>query len=359
MMSEARTRELVAFALRELPSMQQPDGWFCTEVRTPDLRPEGRSIRYSVMVALGLLRARAAGQELSVDVDALCGRLAASDTDPAVTAGDLGLLIWLDRRGGGQQAERLAAALEARLAQVPLAELQGMEVAWIAIGAHACVQDGLDGAAVRLLAGARAQLCGANRAPSGLLRHRGTGVRRRFPNFATQIYGILALSHLGRAGDSEALDIARGVADAVVSLQRSDGGWPWIFDAERGRVVEPYEVYSVHQDAMAPMGLLELYEATGEERYRQAASRGLPWIFGQNELGRPLFDRDRRIIYRSIRRREPWDRLLLGVNVASSTVGLPLAARWRGPLEVNPTDRPYHLGWVLEGWCGRENLASV
>lgn len=359
MTSEEQTRELVTFALRELPSMQQADGMFCTEVRMPDLRPEGRSIRYSVMVALGLLRARAAGHELPLDVDALCRLLATSDADPSLTPGDLGLLIWLDRRFGGQQAERLAAALEARLSQAPLATLQGMEVAWIAIGAQACVQDGLNGAATRLLTGARAQLCGANLAPSGLLRHRGTGVRRRFPNFATQIYGILALSHLGRSGDAEALRIARGVADAVVSLQRPDGGWPWIFDAERGRVVEPYEVYSVHQDAMAPMGLLELYEATGEQRYRQAATRGLAWVFGQNDLGRPLIDRERRIIYRSIRRREPWDRILLGLNSATSTVGLPVGARWRGPLEVNPTDRPYHLGWVLEGWCGRERLASV
>jgi len=23
-------------------------------------------------------------------------------------------------------------------------------------------------------------------------------------------------------------------------------------------------------------------------------------------------------------------------------------------IEVNPTDRPYHLGWVLEAWAGRE-----
>ena len=24
--------------------------------------------------------------------------------------------------------------------------------------------------------------------------------------------------------------------------------------------------------------------------------------------------------------------------------------------ELNPTDRPYHFGWVLEAWCGREDV---
>ena len=54
----------------------------------------------------------------------------------------------------------------------------------------------------------------------------------------------------------------------------------------KGRIVEPYEVYSVHQHGMAPMGLLALAEATGDQRYVAAADRGLRWIYGRNELGR-------------------------------------------------------------------------
>ena len=53
---------------------------------------------------------------------------------------------------------------------------------------------------------------------------------------------------------------------------------------------------------MAPMALLELSEVTGEPRYRDAAIRGLDWIFGQNDLGREMLDRDAGILYRSIRR---------------------------------------------------------
>jgi len=110
---------------------------------------------------------------------------------------------------------------------------------------------------------------------------------------------------------------------------------------------------------MAPMGLFELHEVTGDDRYRAAAVSGLDWIYCQNDLNVSMLDKDRRILYRSIRRQRPWDRATLFLNTATSYAGRPLASSWGGPLEVNRTDRPYHLGWVLEAWCGREELASV
>lgn len=359
MTSDATARELVAFALRELPRMRLADGLFCNEVLAGDMVPRGRSIRYSAMAALGLLRAQAAGYQVPLDLEQLVETLLTRSADPSLTPGDLGLLLWLDRRAGGDHSPRLATELDRILENsTALGALQGMEVAWIAIGANECVQTGFDDAAGRILRAARAQLCHTNRGRSGLLLHRGVGVRRRFPNFATQIYGILALTKLGRAGDEEALRVAQGVAQAIIVRQRADGGWPWIFDAHRGVVVEPYEIYSVHQDAMAPMGLLELSEATGDDRYRAAAARGLDWIEGANDLRQPLFDRDLGIIHRSIRRRAPWDRIMLYANSGTAWLGRPLGAGWRGPVELNATDRPYHLGWILEAWCGREELAS-
>ena len=116
---------------------------------------------------------------------------------------------------------------------------------------------------------------------------------------------MLALAVAARNGHltDRALATARRVAGRLLELQRPDGGWPWIFDAKRGAVVEPYEVYSVHQDAMAPMALLELSEVTGDPKYRDAAIRGLDWIFGQNDLDREMLDREAGILYRSIRRK--------------------------------------------------------
>jgi hypothetical protein len=357
--SETRIRELVALALRELPRMRLADGTYCLEVHANDMRPRGRSLRYSAIVALGLLRARSAGYPVGGDVDELVELLLAQHDDPSLDPGDLGLLLWLGRRAGRSQADALLAALDRRLlAAGGVAAREGMEVAWIAIGTSECVAGEACGPAEDLMRSARAQLCHGSRSRSGLLLHRAAGARRRFPNFATQSYGTLALTKIGRSGDQEALDAARGVADALLALQRADGGWPWIFDAEQGRVVEPYPIYTVHQDAMAPIALLELHEATGDERYRAAAVRGIDWIYGQNDLRRSMLDADRRILYRSIRRRPPWDRALLYANTAAAFAGLSQRADWLGSLELNRTDRPYHLGWVLEAWCGRGEFAS-
>jgi hypothetical protein len=105
---------------------------------------------------------------------------------------------------------------------------------------------------------------------------------------------------------------------------------------------------------MAPMALLELTAITGDERYRDAAIRGLGWVFGENELGRSMLDRDAGILHRSIRRPAPLDRAALYANTALATVGLRARGHQAKRLELNPTDRPYHLGWILEAWAGRE-----
>ena len=45
-------------------------------------------------------------------------------------------------------------------------------------------------------------------------------------------------------------------------------------------------------------------------------------------------------------------------SVMTAYAGLPVGAKRDWFLEINPTDRPYHLGWILEAWCGREKLAA-
>jgi hypothetical protein len=346
-----RARELERFALDTLPSMRLADGAFCHEVRVPDLEPRGRSLRYTLICAVGLLRARAAGAEVAVDPEELLSLAVDEIAAAEVTVGDLGLMLWADARAGLRWHDKIAFHIHRGLgASFP--DLEGLELSWVVIGAAAAKADILlDDALAR-------QLARIDPA-SGLFRHRDAGRRARFPNFATQIYAVLALTMAARTGRDLPLERARAAADRLLGLQRPDGGWPWIFDTRTGRVVEPYEIYSVHQDAMAPMVLFELSETSGDERYRSAALAGLDWIYGGNDLGREMLDRDAGILYRSIRRRRPFDRALLYANTAGAMAGRAPFARVRGPLELNPTDRPYHLGWVLEAWSGREPAASA
>ena len=352
--------ELIDFALEALPPMRLDDGVFCFERRSGQVAPIGRSPRYTLMVELGLLRAQAAGYALPFDVDDVNAAAWRELERGNMAPGDIGLMLWIDARRGGGRGTELVERLDTALAGAGgLPARLGMELGWIVTGlAHHAAGGGRR--ATRLLRESLDQLLVRNRAQSNLFRHFGArGWRRRFPNFATQIYSVLALAVAGRHGlDERALPAARALADRLLELQLPDGGWPWLFDAERGTVVERYEVYSVHQDAMAPMALFELTEATGDERYREAAVRGLQWIFGDNELGLNMVDRENGLVLRSIRRRRGPDRLWLAAKTGASLTGLPTPGSTARLTEPNPTDRPYHFGWVLEAWCGREDATQ-
>jgi hypothetical protein len=348
-----RAEALVAPALAALERMVLPSGLCCYEVVDGDQRPRGESIRYSLIVLLGLLRAEQAGVGVPIATDRLRDAVDAALDRPEVTPGDVALRLWVEARTRGPGAEGLVAALERSLvASGGLPAREGLELAWIVTGLASTHDAGERGR--RLLADALDQLIESNQAPSGLFRHYGdrSHRRRRFPNFATEIYSVHALSIAARRGlDERALSAARRGGDRLLALQLPDGGWPWLFDAERGTVVERYEVYSVHQHGMAPMGLHELAEASGDRRYADAAARGLPWMFGENELGVQMAPLERGMTFRSIRRRAPLDRLWLYANTATSS----LVGRGGGSgrlLEVNPTCRPYELGWLVEAWAG-------
>jgi len=344
--------ELIAFALDSLSSLRHGSGLYCYDRVWGATELRGESFRYSFMVLLGLQRAQAAGYSVAVDLDALFE--ACLDRRSTFTLGDIGLAMWADSRCGGNRHRDLLAQLQRAAANdSDLDELVGMEIAWLVTGLSLQVGIGADdgGMLARVLRSMKRRV-----APSGLFLHDGASKpRSRFPNFATEIYAVLALATAARLDlDGDARALAENTANQLLRLQIGDGGWPWLFDARRGTVVERYEIYTVHQDAMAPMALLELSAVTGDARYRDAAIAGLAWSRGHNELGVDLLDAEHHFAHRSIRRKSPWNRAAQAANVAGSVVaGRPIRVSGSA-LEVNRTCRPYHLGWMLEAWAGRE-----
>ena len=260
---------------------------------------------------------------------------------------------------GGELGGNLVAALQDSPAgSSRIASLASMEVAWILTG---LVEAGIRvelGAGEELLAAARSQLL--ERRPGGhLVVHVARGPRRRLPHFADQIYSLLALSQLARVReDDEALEAALALGRKIVELQMPNGAWPWICDPLRGTVVEPYEIYSIHQDSMAMMGLHNLSQASGDPSFRAAALRGLDWNYGENELGAQMFDPAAGMIYRSIRRNQRFARVGQARNALAAYAHAKPRLAPASQLEVNRTMRPYHLGWILEAWAGKEELAT-
>jgi hypothetical protein len=350
---------LVDFALDSLPAMRLEDGAFCFERRVGRAAPVGRSGRYTLMVELGLLRAQAAGYAVPFDLEELDAVAWRQLDTGELTPGDIGLMLWIDARRAGGKGAKLADRLDGALAASGgLGARLGMELGWIVTGLAEHLAAGGSRTGVRLLSEALDQLLVDNRAPTALVRHFGNaGWRRRFPNFATQIYSLLALAVVARHGlDDRALPAAIATAARLLEMQLPDGGWPWLFDAERGAVVERYEIYSVHQDAMAPMALLELWEVCRDPRLTDAVERSLSWIHGGNELGVDMVDRASGLVLRSIRRKPSHDRVWAAAKTAASVVGLSTNGAPARLIETNPTDRPYHFGWVLEAWCGRAGV---
>ena len=355
-----QVRELERFALRRLPSMQLGDGVFCHEVRAEEGRPQGRSLRYTLIVLLGLLRAEEHGLEHQFHLGALRSRVLSELDSPDLTPGDLGLALWAESRAGGDAVRELVRSLEAGLARGGVDGLLSMEVAWITTGLTEAGARGDLGAGEAILARCREQLIEERRPRGGLVTHVARGRRKRLPHFADQIYSVLALSQLARIReDGAARDAARSIGDLLLENQMPNRAWPWIYDPIRGTVVEPYELYSVHQDSMAMIGMHGLTEATGEPRYRDVAVQSLDWNYGNNELGAQMFDREAEMIYRSIRRKQRYARARQARNAAATY--LRAAPRLAEPeeLEVNRAMRPYHLGWLLEAWAGREELARA
>ncbi len=349
-------RDLVVFALDALPTLRRPSGLFCYDRDFSSTALRGESVRYSLMVLIGLLRARAAGYDVPDDPEELLARCLAQREQ--FTPGDLGLALWAADRSEADRPASLVAEIDQRTSTPGVLErLVGMEVAWLVIGL--AIASRQEPAAQKPLERVLDHLR-LRRARSGLYLHDASSrYRRQLPNFATQIYTLLALTSVAQLErDVGALEAARELGDQLLRRQLSDGGWPWLFEAERGFVVEPYEIYTVHQDAMAPMALLELGDLTQDPQYRAAAVRGLAWSRGENPLRADLILPEAQFAHRSIRRRKPWDRAALlassaGAVLARRPVHVPGFA-----LEINATCRPYHLGWILEAWAGREDASG-
>ncbi len=355
-------KKLIILSEEMLRSMQLPSLLFCFDRIKGQPHPRGSSLRYTLITLLGLLRAEKNGYNTSFNTRDIYNTVLLNIASKELTVGDLGLCLWVDSELEAKNHVKLMEMLNRRLgSHKGYKACVGMELAWIIIGALRTFETTGSTLASAIMNQSIRCFHENYVSPSGLFRHFGDRrFRARFPNFATQIYGILALSLVGKySHDLQSLQIAQAAADRLLALQLPDGGWPWLYDTESGRILERYEIYSVHQDGMAPMSLFELSQAVDDPKYMLAALRGLDWIYGDNELSYNMIDKKESLIYRSIRHRTPFERMTQCLNTISAGLGMKSDLGVGHCIEINPTCRPYHLGWVLYAWCGKEKLVSL
>ena len=350
-------RELVPVAINGLEQMQGAAGLFSHK---SSVSPQGTIINegtnplYTAASAVGLLswhdgRRTAHAHPAARALTALVQR--ENELDPSV----LGTTLWACALAGHERApqvaQRLVGVLQRRRAssmQLGLA-LTGL-AKWMTVGE---ADDRRVAPAARAVATAlerrfmpRAEVfAGSARPPKR------NPLLHTLTSFASQVYPVLGLCELALATGTEPPPAVRRVCDFLAEAQGDHGQWWWFYSTTKRQVMEGYPVYSVHQDAMAPMALLSAGRVRAGD-YGRALIRGIRWIGGDNELGRSMVDVHAGLIYRAIQRAggdadgfAGWSRGQRRSVYRAALTGRPVPAPRQ--LELLSESRSYHLGWLL------------
>lgn len=349
--------QLRDLAIRSLKRMYLPDErFFVFRLRKngEEIIREGVSRRYTAIALIGL-----AGEEESVSTTVLgghtlhdvCSRLL-KDIQGVENLGDVALTLWalhsVDFPDRQPVLERLIALRPSERAYPTV------EMAWalsaLCVYSKATAGDFRERLAHRLLS--------SFVKPSGMFPHviseKSGGLRSHVTCFADLVYPIQALALYFRLSeDAPAAKAALQCADQICAHQGPAGQWWWHYDCRTGDVIEPYPVYAIHQDAMAPMALFALQEATGKD-FTSGVKKGLAWLEHPPELNKgSLIDGETDIVWRKVGRREP-GKLSRYVQAIATRVHpnirMPGLDMIFPPGAIDYEDRPYHPGWLLYAW---------
>ncbi|MEU9887124.1 hypothetical protein [Sphaerisporangium sp. NPDC051011] len=320
--------------------------------------PEGRSVRYSAIVALGVAPLPREAQRAALAGD-LVGDLVGNLVRglPGVTnLGDVALITWAAAEAGHEGLEQglvRLAELEAGLRDGE--PVYTVEAAW-ALAALVAAHRVRPGAELeKRMARARERLL-TGLGDDRLYRHvigPASWYRAHVGCFADQVYPLQALARLhAHTGDQAALRAAERVAGGICAAQGEHGQWWWHYDARTGGVVEGYPVYSVHQLSMAPMALLDLADAGGTS-YMKEIALGLHWMTSRPEIDDELIIEELDLTWRKAARDDP-KKIVRGVRAVATAINqgsrLGVLDRIYPPLAVDRECRPYELGWLLYAW---------
>lgn len=322
-----------------------------------NVQKEGVSIRYTIISLLGLKKLEDKGIKSPINItstlSSLCSKVGAYDN-----LGDIGLLIWLCSLVSPDKIERIFSELDLKntYKRYPdAAQGRTMELAWFLTGLS-YAKMALTGNPVDFdeVSKNTYKMLLDGYGGKGIFRHQSDNtfigfIRNRVGTFADQVYPVYAFTKYSLAyGDLEAKKIALECAKTICKHQGSLGQWCWHYDSVTGNLVGQYPVYSVHQDAMAPMALFAIGDLTGVD-FTQQIYKGLYWITGENELKTDLISTSMNVIWRSFYRNKYktyFDEFLTLFNIRNGRDSYKDLTIWH-------ECRPYHLGWILYAFADR------
>lgn len=314
-------------------------------------------MRYTINSLLGLQEAVQAGETVESYPQMLDAFIAKNVTflDNWADRGLLLVLLTREKERGTDVARLLHEISGSLERDDPKLDLQGL--AWMLWGASAAARAGVYGAeeiARKLFSRLHFRYLDRD---SLLARHSLQRYRRDLVSFGGTVYYLRALHEYATfTADEYAFTLFDHGVQRVMALQGPQGEWPWMLSVGRASVIDPYPVFSVHQDSMAMLFLLPAYDR-GVPGAAGAIARSCRWVHGENELSIDLVKTDPFFISRSIQRVESNPRLRRYLRQFRKHQGWQRAGR--DGVEVNPECRSYHIGWILFAWASRQDLLEA
>jgi hypothetical protein len=373
---QTRVKKIVELSLRLLDQMYYEDALrFCYTIRKDAKENTPPSFRYTAITLLGLDEARRRGLSITFPLDKICTDLAIHAAEEE-DMGNKALALWAALKLECGAADRALDALLAHdgfVTNIREGLVRSTELAWVVYSLALAWADmrsqgeGLLRSTVKdavykrlhegihVLRSQRNEQTGLFQCASvpygnGHLRDR---MKTTSGFFDSQVYGAMALAQAGKALDkADLLQEAYATVQTILAHQGKYGEWPWHYDVSAGTIIDPYPIFSVHQDGMGPMVLLEVGEALGAD-FQKAVERSLEWVFGANELRVSMVDWNAGVIWRA-QRRKGMRQYVLQVNRLMHHYRIPLVAsllRALPGLSIEYECRPYHLGWLLYAFC--------
>ena len=355
--------ELAELALDVLPAMHdERSGLFSHKTVVKDGAYVNRepNVLYSTVSLVGLLTQRRRPADSVLSLGAAMDS-AYEAVERHGVPGEQANLVWASTLAEDGRGEALLAKLaEAQPRACPSGEL-GQVLHGLVTGANAyepkrdMAMDAAAECAAELLRRFRPGADVFRASPRRVVPRREL-LESRLTHFASQVYPLHGLAAFHLATGASPPDAVARVAERIVEAQGPLGQWWWLYSSRSRKVLEGYPVYSVHQDGMAFLGLMEL-EKLGVGNFAEPLSLGLDWLYGANELEVCMVEREPPIINRCIQRTGSHADRIYGISRSNFTRTIarsfaPRVIRDRSEaapqrLEVLRECRSYHLGWLL------------
>ncbi len=333
-------------------SARQIDGSFLN-----DFSNAGK-FRYTLNVLFGLQKLQQ-HTDIPWDLKSLAEKFLSEHPVDGLSLGDRGLLLHILSLENNTKARQIYISIEDLIKDKTRTLKQAIQnIAWASIGITTYAKYETSAKGCDLARKAICYLCDDLMNSRTLLPRHNCGPRGAFISFGGIAYFLMAMEHYSKAfNDDYVSALFKNTVARVLALQGKSGEWPWFVDSSSGRVMDWYQIYSVHQDSMAMLFLLPAVDM-GVTGSAEAIRKSYRYLFGNNQLQSHLIQNEPFFIFRSIRRKnrlaERPRRLLYSFanKIASRSAELADSAC----LEINKECRSYHLGWIVYAWAGRSDF---